>query len=125
MMPSISGKIDLQAWGVPAGLVDKATRSRTIGSAQTDREADYLQFWPHTEANRHSETGRALLKDDGAWKWHHDALKDVEKGGNTFANQLTISSLYYLFKARPQIWFQDIAPTPVRFLLRLEYRERY
>lgn len=117
MMPSLSGNFDFNNW--PKYLIDKDVTDRLHGRDTSLRKADYWQFWPVTEKDKEGK-GNSMLSGDLAFNWMKGALKLTEEGGNKFENKVAISSLHSIYKARPNAYFKDIAPTPTLLLAATE-----
>lgn len=114
VMPSLSGRFDFDNW--PEYLHREDGRDRSQGAQKSASERKFWRFWPITEDLERTTGDYSMLNDDSSYNWAKGAWELTKEGGAKFDNQVAITSLHHIYKARPGAFFKDISPTPVLFL---------
>jgi uncharacterized protein len=111
-LPCIDGAWDKSRWGEKLWEFVQHDRFQP-GSTQTQS----LTFWPLSDAEA-AGTGGSVLSGSYVRDWSVVGQKMAAQGGNVpFTGQLTLSSFWNDFNTRPADCFDNIAPTPLLWIM--------
>ena len=106
-MPHIDGQFDYDNWPAEFRQYALSHRYNQKMSGQPSHihidVPDYFHFWPLDSAH-----GKAFLSGDFILAWAKGAEQLARAANNPFTNQVTTSSLWNTFKARPKDYLDRI-----------------